>query len=108
MTTTKDKAQDKEQAPELCIHDMDSATCAECNGAAAREDQEGEAPEADPEPEQAKATWDAGEYQLPQFRPVVTGPDGARYECKHHWGHGDERSARKCAGSLAGAAGLSL
>ena len=62
-----------------------------------------------PEPKALPAaTWDAGLYQLPQYRPVVTGPDGAQWKCEHHWGHGDEKAARKCAGSLASKAGLSI
>jgi hypothetical protein len=78
---------------------------------AAEQKQEKEAkalPAKAPAKELPAATWDKGEYMLPQFKPTVTGPDGAEHKCGHFWGHSTEKAARSCAGHLASAAGLSL
>jgi hypothetical protein len=107
------KAQDKAQAPELCKHDMDPATCAECNGAAqaqrekATGKQEAAPKAAAPGLPLAKAS-DLGAYQLTYHKPAVTLASGEVVKCSHHWGHEGEKAAQACLRKLAAENGVRI
>src|SRR6059058_2582745 len=107
----QDPAQPK---PEQCPHDLDPATCAECNGSAAAERQAEAKPEPKPEPAGPYATVSSEPVMMPYFRGVAeiraAGPDGAeiieRLVCTCRWAHTDEAIAAKCGRRLAAKRGL--
>ncbi len=94
-------AQDQQPKPEQCPHDLDPATCAECNGSAAAERQAGTQPEAEPKPDLPLATGDLGAYQLTYHKPTLTLPDGTTVGCDSRWGHEQPKAALACLRKLA-------
>jgi hypothetical protein len=94
--------------PELCPHDLDPATCAECNGSAEAERQAEAQPEAKPEPSQPTAQLNIGRYPYWLHRPQLVGPDGATHTCQHRDGHGQIKAAMACARSLGNEFGLAV
>jgi hypothetical protein len=111
--------------PELCPHDLDPATCAECNGTAAaereaeakpeqpkaedeREDEDGEDGEDEPEPSLPTAQLNIGRYPYWMHRPSVTAPDGTKHTCPHRDGHTKVKDAMTCARSIASEHGVTI
>lgn len=106
-TRAAEKAQQDQAKPELCIHDLDPAACAECNGTAAAQREAEAQPE--PKPELPTATFDLGAGRIVYFRPSLTLPDGTVTDCPHEqWGHGSEKTALTCARKMASEHGVGL
>jgi hypothetical protein len=99
---------EREDDDELCMHDLDPATCAECNGSAAAERQAEAGPQAEPEPSQPTAQLNIGRYPYWLHRPQLVGPDGATHTCQHRDGHGQIKAAMACARSLGSQFGLAV
>jgi hypothetical protein len=99
--------------PELCPHDLDPATCAECNGSAAAERQAEAQPEAKPEPTGPYAQLAGVEVHIPVYRGVVRviAADGEvieTIECECRWAHTTPEIAVKCGRKLAVKRGLRI
>ena len=112
MTATNRRAAGKAQdqaKPDLCIHDLDPAACAECNGTAAAQREAEAKPEPEPKPELPSAAFDLGRGRIVYYRPSMTTPDGVTVDCPHQqWGHGSEKAALGCVRKMAAAAGVKL
>lgn len=76
MATTTRKPKADQPKPELCPHDLDPATCAECNGSAQAERDKQPEPEPQPEPSQPTAALSMSRYPYWLLRAQITGPDG--------------------------------
>jgi hypothetical protein len=115
--TEADDEREAEDDDELCPHDLDPSTCAECNGTAAAER------EAEAKPEQPKADTDpfatvtSTEVAMPYFRGQVQvrvpGPDGTAetvetLTCECQWAHTTPEIAAKCGRKLAAGRGLKV
>jgi hypothetical protein len=105
-TRAAEKAQQDQAKPELCIHDLDPAACAECNGTAAAQREAEAQPE--PKPELPTAALDLGKGRINYYWPALT-VDGESIDCPHaQWGHGSEKTAMACARKMAADRGVKL
>jgi hypothetical protein len=93
------QAQADQPKPELCRHDLDPGTCAECNGSAAAEQEQSE-PQPEPEPSLPTCQLSAGRYPYWLHRPRITAEDGTEHQCGHRDGHVKIKDAMVCARAL--------